>query len=190
MSQMNKKSNRIVLIHGWSDHPDYGWMGWLSRQAEDMGFCFIAPQMPAPTVPNIESWLATAIKAIGTLEDNPILIGHSLGTNILIRYLAKYRGAESEQAKALILVSGFLEPGRKDAEKFFPPILNIEKVAMRAQKIFNIYSVDDKLVKPIKSIELAEQIGGEKIRLSGYGHFLNKQTPQIPELLLIIKQLN
>ncbi len=155
-----------------------------------MGYCFIAPQMPAPTIPDIESWVETATEAIGTLGDNPILIGHSLGTNILLRYLAKYKGPEPEQAKALILVSGFLQPGRRDAEKFFPPILNIEKVAMRAQKIFNIYSDDDKLVKPIKSIELADQIGGEKIRLSGYGHFLNKQTPQLPELLSIIKRLN
>lgn len=187
---MNKKSKRIVLIHGWADRPTHGWMAWLAKQTECIGYTFVAPQMPSSTIPDLQQWINVASSSIGSLSDQPILIGHSLGTNILLRYLAQYSGLVEQQAKALILVSGFVQPGRKDAEKFFPPILDLENVSKRCKKIYSIYSDDDKLVLPSKSIELAEKLGGELICLHSFGHFLNKRTPQIPELLSVIKSIN
>lgn len=183
---MNK---RIVLIHGWNDQPNQGWMAWLHNQAQTLGYEFTAPQMPVQKLPVISKWVGAAQEAIGSLKDNPILIGHSLGTYVLLNYLANYTGPVDESAQALILVAGFLKPGSKRADHFFGPIKNIANVRERAEHIYNIYSDNDKLVLPSRSKQLANTIGGDKLCLPGYGHFLNKNTNEIPELLNIIQNL-
>lgn len=156
-------SKRIVLIHGWNDQPDSGWMAWLRAQTQALGYEYVAPQMPVQKLPVISRWVSAAQEAIGTLKDNPILIGHSLGTYILLNYLAEYDGPTNESAHALILVAGFLKPGSKRADHFFRPIKNIANVSRRSQRIYNIYSDNDKLVLPSRSMQLAKTIGDESL---------------------------
>lgn len=184
---MNK---RVVLIHGWQDQPNRGWMAWLGEECVDLGYEFVAPLMPTPKIPVIADWVRVANAAIKTLDDSTILIGHSLGTNILLRYLAEYRGKPEDKAKALILVSGFLQPGRKEAEALFNPLPNVEQAKQRVESVYSIYSDNDKTVLPSKSIELANLLGGSQLCLPGYGHFLTKYTQQIPELVQIINNLD
>lgn len=181
---------RLFIIHGYRDKPDHGWMKWLKTEAEKLGYEVIAPQMPIGKIPNLKNWVKTAAKAIGRLDSSTVLIGHSLGTYTLLKYLAVYKGGPSEEAKALILVAGFIAPGRGSADIFFKPAPNISKVKNRIKNVYHIISNDDTSVLPAKSLELAEQLGGEKFVFNDYGHFLNKNTPKIPILLKILKSLD
>lgn len=183
-------NQRIVLIHGWQDQPNRGWMAWLNKECVNLGYEFVAPLMPSPKVPVIADWVRVASKAITSINNQTILVGHSLGTNILLRFLAEYQGKPEDKARALILVSGFLQPGRKEAEALFNPLPNVEQAKSRVENIYSIYSDNDKTVLTSKSIELANLLGGSQLCLPGYGHFLTKYIDKIPELMQIIKNLD
>ncbi len=183
---------RLIIIHGYRDRPDHGWMLWLKEQANKLGYDVVAPQMPVGKIPNLSKWVGVASRSINHIDKQTILLGHSLGTYTLLRYLSKYRDTapHKEKAKALILVSGFVTPGRGSADLFFKPQPNIDKVKSRVEKVYSIISDDDKSVLPEKSLELSRSLGGQEIILHKKGHFLNKNTPTIPELIKIIKSID
>lgn len=176
---------KIVIIHGWKDDPSKGWLGWLAGQLRSEGYQVINPQMPRDTIPDIDSWVDIVSNSVGELDDYTILVGHSLGTFVLLRYLERYVG--SEKALGLVLVAGFLNPKIDKANKYFLPEPDTDKIKVHIENIYNVYSDDDKMVSTDRSIELANKLGGEQICLEGKGHFTAKDISKFPELLDIIK---
>lgn len=178
---------KIVIIHGWKDNPNEGWLGWLADQLRSEGYEVINPQMPRDTIPDIEEWVKIVSDSVGELDRYTILIGHSLGTFVLLRYLERYEGLD--KALALVLIAGFLNPKIDNANKYFLPTPDIEKIKNHLDDIYHVYSLDDKMVSKDRSIELADKLGGKKIQLEGKGHFTAKDMPTFPELLEIIKKI-
>ncbi len=179
------KINRVVIIHGWADKPNHGWMGWLAEELTAKGVEVVAPTMPNPKIPNLKDWEKTAAKAVGTLDQHTALVGHSLGTFTLLRVLEHYNG--SEQAAKLILVAGFLTNGGRSLRNYFLPQPDLEQVKKHVQNIYHIYSDNDLMVKPYRSHELAKRLGGESFELKGQGHFLAQKNPDFPLVLDIVQ---
>jgi len=178
---MNK---RIVLIHGWADKPERGWLGATAKTLREEGFEVINPQMPREKIPKVHDWIDLAKESIGELNDQTVLVGHSLGTFTLLRFLSEYMG--SEKAKALILVAGFLEPGREEAKLLFMPKPNTLKVQEHVDMIYHIYSDNDQMLSVEKSQELASKLGGEQIMLPGFKHFTADDLDEFPQLIDIV----
>ncbi|MDQ5943780.1 MAG: serine hydrolase [Patescibacteria group bacterium] len=178
---------KIVIIHGWKDNPNGGWLGWFASQLRHEGYEVVNPQMPRDTIPDIDNWVDIVNNVVGELDHYTILIGHSLGTFVLLRYLERYEGIE--KALALVLVAGFLNPKIDKANDYFLPTPDVEKVKKHVESIYHIYSDDDKMVSTDRSIELADKLGGEQICLEGKGHFTAKEISELPELLDIIKNI-
>lgn len=177
---------RLIIIHGYKDNPTFGWMSWLNTEATKLGYKVLAPQMPTAKIPDIQEWVTKVATTIQYLDDQTVLLAHSLGTFIILRYLSEYNGPDTEKAGKLILVSGFLKPSRAGADKFFKPKPDLANVRKRVETIVSIYSDNDKLVSPVESIELAKKLKSQKICLKGQGHFLNKNTSEIPELINLL----
>lgn len=178
---------RVVIIHGWKDNPNKGWLGWLAEKMRNEGFEVINPQMPRDTIPDIDSWVDIVSTAVGELDRYTILIGHSLGTFVLLRYLERY--TTDERALALVLIAGFINPKIDRAQDYFLPIPDVENIQKHVENIYHIYSDDDKMVAIDRSKELADRLGGKRICLNGKGHFTSKDISQFPELVDIINSI-
>lgn len=178
---------RVVIIHGWKDDPQRGWLGWLAEQLKQQGFIVENPQMPRDTIPDIDQWVDIVSDTIGELDHYTILVGHSLGTFVLMRYLERY--SDDQKALALILVAGFLNPKMDKAKDYFLPTPDVSKIKKHVEYIYHIYSDDDNMVALDRSLELADKLGGEKLCIKGKKHFTYRDMSKFPELLDIINNI-
>lgn len=84
---------RAIIVHGWEATPEDNWYPWLKTELERKGFKALVPAMPDTTRPRIKTWVASLAKAAGTVDKETFFIGHSIGCQAVLRYLATTKAA-------------------------------------------------------------------------------------------------
>lgn len=79
---------RVIIVHGWDGYPEEGWFPWLKQQLKARGFEVIVPQLPNADEPHIERWVPALSEAVGTPDEQMYFVGHSMGCQAIVRYLA------------------------------------------------------------------------------------------------------
>ena len=123
--------------------------------------------MPNPTAPNAEEWLEFLKKEIH-MDDQTVLIGHSVGCVAVLTYLA------NTGAKALgtILVSGFDEPLKRLPQ--LDPFITLYKAQPSIAPLENSYvfaALDDQSVPYQMIDDLSRHLDSVLIRYPHGGHF-------------------
>lgn len=160
---------RVIIIHGFADDPTRGWIGWLTRELRSRGIEVIAPAMPAPSRPDFAVWNGAIRDTIGQIDESTVLIGHSLGCFMLLRFLEQYEG--KEDLGKLILVAGFIAPADPERRHYFEPEPDFTKIRARVGQIFSVYSDDDRVVLPSQSRTLNVRLDGQLVLDRDKGHF-------------------
>jgi predicted alpha/beta hydrolase family esterase len=81
----------VIVIHGAGEpRRRRGKVYWEPLLGDDLGAGFLvkAPRMPRPNAPHYWSW-AVRIAEVIAESRRPILVGHSLGASILLKYLSE-----------------------------------------------------------------------------------------------------
>ncbi len=86
---------RLLIVPRWSGRPDDDWYPWLERKLAShkprLFGTVGALNMPDPDDPTIEAWVGALTELVGTdnaLLGQTILVGHSVGCQAIMRYLA------------------------------------------------------------------------------------------------------
>ncbi|OAT52753.1 RBBP9/YdeN family alpha/beta hydrolase [Providencia heimbachae] len=182
---LNKK---FVIVHGYTATPTKNWFPWLKAELESLGAFVEVPEMPESLSPNPQKWLQHLIELPVHIDENTILIGHSLGCITILRFLAHQR-VEGQKLGGYILVSGF-----DDEQATLPELsvhtvdkLNYGELVDIADKRISIISTNDEIVSPQSSKELAQALQTEVIIEEGAGHFLDREGyTEFPTLLTTI----
>ena len=141
---------KAIIFHGWGSTSDDNWFPWLKKELEKKRFEVIAPDLPDSDYPKQDKWVATALK-LTHYDENTILVGHSLGTCLIMRLLETF----DKKVKAIFLVSAFdKDLGINEIEKFFYKRYNYEKIIKNAGKIYILNSDND----PYIPLNIAEQL--------------------------------
>jgi predicted alpha/beta hydrolase family esterase len=103
-----KASQREVLfVHGAGDKDEPEGSGRLIAYLQDAlgdGYAVRAPAMPAAaTDPRYAAWAGRVEQELAAMGDRPILVGHSLGASVLLRWLAE--GGYGRPVGGLFLVA-------------------------------------------------------------------------------------
>jgi len=85
-------NKRAFIIHGWMGAPHDGWFPWLKDRLEDVGFDVLSLEMPDNEDPQIGPWIARLAGAVGVPDEQTYFIGHSVGGQTILRYLASLDG--------------------------------------------------------------------------------------------------
>ena len=99
---------RVVIIHGYMSHPQSNWFPWLKAELEKQNIEVVVPNMPDPAWPTMETWVQTVRNIVGTLDNQTILVGHSLGGTTLLRYLEIIE--KPQRAAGTVLVASPILP--------------------------------------------------------------------------------
>jgi len=78
---------RIFIIHGWGGSPDEPLLRWLKSELEKNGFEVVVPKMPNSEKPEIETWVLKLKEMVEVPDKDTILVGHSVGCQVILRYL-------------------------------------------------------------------------------------------------------
>lgn len=132
--------------------------------------------MPDTDKPKIESWLAVFNSAVGIPDINTIIVGHSLGGNLAVRFIDQL--PEEMIVGKLILVAPALDEISEITEEekaIYKPwrenVINFEKVKWQTKEIVAFFSDNDRWI-PLETEKLVrEKLGGKVIIESGKGHF-------------------
>jgi hypothetical protein len=93
-------TKRVVIVPRWSGHERDDWYPWIREQlGKDPGggLQVEVVELPNPNAPVIEQCVAALQSALGTRAEDlrsTLLVGHSVGCQALLRYLAELRAAD------------------------------------------------------------------------------------------------
>ena len=164
----------FFIIHGVYADPDANWFPWLKQELEKSGFEVIVPKFPTPLDQSLESWFRAFSNYENKINEETVLIGHSLGAAFILNYLER----TNKKIKAAILVAGFHKLlGSKYDEinkTFIDKDFDWNKIKNNCNKFFVFASDNDEYIPLEIGKELAQNLGAELNIVHDGGH-LNKK---------------
>lgn len=188
---------RVFLVHGFNATPQNAWYPWLKQELQKQGLDVRAPQMPHPRWPYIHRWTDQLSKEVGICDERTFFIGHSLGGQAIVRYLAALPAGQSAGGAVFVggfdrlriswpyLIAAYVYLGRW----LFLPI-DWNRARMHARKFCAVFSDNDAWVANESSECFRDHLKARVRVLHDYGHFTGDEGVfQVPEVLDEILQM-
>ena len=188
---MDKRKN-ILLIHGFNGIPKI--FNYFKKELETQGYNVIIPEFPVREEININAYFKVFDIYKEIINENLIVIAHSLGNSMFIKYICK----NDLKIGLYISLAGFADAfyveGKDVLNKVIEPltIKNEEKnkIVNLIDEKYSIYSDNDHIVpfKILKEYSLA--INSKPIFIPGIGHMGKKSGLEtLPQVIEILKKL-
>src|SRR5216683_8158986 len=91
VKRRKRMRKQILFIHGaGNQHKPLGSGKLIASLQEQLGsdYQILAPDMPDPDHPGYKAWRDQIEQELGKLDADVLLIGHSFGGSVLLKYLA------------------------------------------------------------------------------------------------------
>lgn len=192
------KMKKAIIVHGWGGKPEHGWYLWLKKKMEKKGFIVDVPEMPNTDEPEIKAWTGKLSEVAETIDEETILIGHSIGCQAILRWLERL--TQEAKVEKCIFIAPWMhldettieEEGQEAvaiAKLWIETPIDFLKVRVHCDKFICIFSDNDPYV-PLSDIKLfEEELGAETLLLNNRGHFDTdsgiKDLPKIMDFILI-----
>lgn len=184
----------LFIIHGYNGDTLETFGEYVKKESEKLGFEVYMPRFPIKQDATYNGWTEVMNKYLenGLINENTVIVAHSLGTLFTPRYLAD----KDKKIGLYISIAGFLKDnsGREDIEKVVNEFKPTEEQIDISIKLMNnkyaIYSDNDHL-NPIEELaKYAERLNATKKFIKGVGHMGRKSgVKEIPEIIEIIKEI-
>ena len=169
---------RVVILHGYTAHPGKHWFGWLRDQLAPLGVTTEVPALPDTDNPQAGAWTDAAVAAIGRVDSDTAVVGHSLGTITAIRALGRVF-AEQPDARlgSLALVASFVDPVAiyPELDPFTVGLPELPALAARIDRRLVLRSDFDPEVPIELTAHVAEDLDAELEVVPGAAHFCESQ---------------
>lgn len=94
---------KVIILHGYGATKNDHWFPWLKFELESRGMEVWCENLPNTNEPDPEEWASAILEQ---LEDDCIVVGHSLGVPGGLRALMRFDG----KIRAFFSVAGFVQP--------------------------------------------------------------------------------
>ena len=159
------------IIHGIEGHSKENWFPWLKKELEENGIKTIVPDFPNSSNPKLNEWLDFFKKYETEINEETILIGHSLGVAFVLNFLEEI----NKKIKAAFLVAGFRGKVNNEFEEkmetFIHKDFKWDKIKNKCKKFFIYSSDNDPYVGLEKGKELTKNLDSELIVVKNAKHF-------------------
>jgi predicted alpha/beta hydrolase family esterase len=179
---------RIVIVPRWSGHARVDWYPWIREQLAD-GPALEVVELPRPSAPVIDDCVAALRSALGTdpaALRSTLLIGHSVGCQALMRYLASLVPAESG-GPTLLCVAGWwaVDSPWPTIEPWISTPISLASLRANTGRVVVLLSDDDPFTADWRANQLLweERVGAQVEISSGGRHFNASEEPVVLELV-------
>ncbi len=190
--KFNFMKNNVFIFHGTEGYPEENWFPWMKEKLEEKGCNVIVPQFPTPPVvpAKISEWFEVLNKYKEYINENTIIIGHSLGGIFALRLLEKLENP----VKAVFLIGtpiGVQPITYYDRDVSFSGFnFDWQNIKSKAKHLNVFHSDNDPYVSLGNGEQLAKELGVDLTFIPNAGHF---NTPagytSFPDLLNKIDKL-
>lgn len=163
---------KVYIITGYGATAQDHWFVAVRDALHARGVHAEIAAMPNPNEPDIKAWLAYMGTFLADIDDDTIIIAHSLGCITTMRYLSAQ--SNDVHLKGLILVSPFAEklPSLPVLDSFTNEPIDLKRIRGIADECEVIVSTNDAIVPSSLSYRFAEAIQGTIHAVEDAGHFL------------------
>ncbi|WP_224249990.1 RBBP9/YdeN family alpha/beta hydrolase [Hyalangium gracile] len=179
----------LYIVPRWAGRPDTDFYSWLEARLLEspQGFSSVrALDMPNPSQPTIDAWVGTLAAAVGrTPSPSTVLMGHSVGCQTVIRYLATL--PPGQVIDGVLLVAAWWDVD-KPWESLVPWVetpVELERVRAAARKFVVLLSDNDPFTSDYARNQRLweERLGATVLLAPGARHFNNPREPAVLEAL-------
>jgi predicted alpha/beta hydrolase family esterase len=173
----------ILFVHSAGPQGHHEGSDYLVRYLVDAlgtGYRIWLPDMPDPENPHYVDWRGRLKKELASIEDELILVGHSLGASVLLKYLSEEK---LPQRIAGLFLIGAVYWGKKNWEvKEYVLKRNFYSKLPPIGGIFLYHSSDDEVV-PISHVRyFANELPNATVReFEHRGHLFGRGLPELVE---------
>lgn len=180
----------VIIIHSYNGDTENSFAPSIERTCRENDIDYYFLRFPTRSEATYESWgkVLEEYRDKGILNEDSIIIAHSLGTQFIIKYLAK----NNISIDTYISVAGFVDfKGREDLERILIPFAPTDEEFFKCTELINnrysVYSDNDELNGVEKLEGYADKLSAEKVLIEGAGHFNPKSgVKEIDEINMII----
>lgn len=156
---------------------------WKTSLPQRLGedYDTLVPRMPNSNNARYTEWKIWFERMFAFLNNEVILVGHSLGAMFLIKYLSE--NTFPKQIKKLFLISSPYGVTEADLEEFKLPE-SFEAVTKQSKNIFIFHSKDDAVVPFSEFEEIKKRLPLASVHVfEDRGHFNQEEFPELVELI-------
>lgn len=155
-------------MHGFGANNKSNWFPWLETKLQTKKITTDFDNFPNSDNPKLTEWIKFLLPKI---NNNSILVGHSLGCPTILKTLEQYEG----NVKGVFLVSGFAQnlnlPFSQKIDNFTESGFDFKKINKKTKKFILFDSKDDPLVLPREGDFLEKNIKiTKRITFEDRGH--------------------
>lgn len=181
---MDALAQQVLFIHSAGPQGKHqGSSGLLEYLENELGSAFqvIAPQMPAPEDPKYTQWKKLLNEEIAGLDDGTILVGHSLGGSVLLKFLSEVE-LENTFAKVITIAAPFWGINDEWQLEDFALAENFVSRSSVLPQVVLLHSIGDEIV-PFEHLEkYMDNLPGATVRqLAGSDHIFQDGLPELAE---------
>lgn len=189
--------NKLVfIIHGWDGFPTEGWFPWLKKNLEAKGFQVQVPRMPHPQSPTISDWVTHLAHVIKTPDENTYFVGHSIGCQTILRYLASL--SLGNKIGGAVFVAGWFSLKNletREEKQIAAPWINTPIDLIRVRQITPrftaLFSDNDNSVPQENKQMFEEKLGAKTILEHSKGHFSGSDgITELPSALEAVLEIS
>jgi len=179
---------RAIIVHGWASHSRDSWFPWIKKELESKGFQVSIPNLPFPRFPLIPLWTHALRACVGTVDQDTVFIGHSIGCQAILRFLA----TQSHPAKGAVFVAGFFTLNKPESwikkkiiAHWLHQPLDLDKLQKLLPDSTAIFSDNDRRIPLDENRRAFKKNLGSKILIDhNKKHFAGKQgITELPSAL-------
>ena len=187
-------SKKAVLIHGWGGNPKKDWFVWLDKELRKKNWEVLVPKMPDTFNPIIDKWISFLNKKIKKLDENTYLIGHSIGSQALMRYVEQL--PKDVKIGGIIFVAGWFNLSDNTWDEDYKPEIaepwiktpvDFNKIKSHTSNILAIFSDNDPYVPMSDSKIFKDKLGARIIIENSKGHISGEDG--VKEYPLLLEEL-
>lgn len=169
---------KVLLIHGYKASSKMNFFPWLKDELAARGHEVIAPDLPDSNNPDPEEWVKALLEVMKNVDDETIVVGHSLGAATALRFLEAVE-VQSTCRGAVLVAAPWMIKDEK-LRGFFMSELDFDVLMWKASKFTIIHSHDDPVIPFDHAEKYAKVLHAKLIeRNEGEGHFQGEQYPVI-----------
>ena len=184
---------KVYIVHGYKAAVQDHWFPWLAEQVQAAGHEVKIVALTDATQPEFSVWQQDLQRDLQQLDENTIVVAHSLGCLTSLNFLSSHLMQTKIQAG--IFVAGFIDtlPALPELNQFIQQAqLNEYVLQTKIQTRLVFVSNNDPLVPPPLVIRLGHVLKAQIEEVVQAGHFMQddgfREFPQLWAKLQLLLQ--
>lgn len=182
---------KVYIVHGYKASPQSHWFAWLAQQIQSAGHEAKIVSFSHSEQPDFETWQQDLKRDLIDLDENTVIVAHSLGCLSCLHFISAH--LMEKKIQAVLLVAGFANhlPVLPELNSFIQQArLNEYVLQTKIQTRLVFVSNNDPLVPPPLVIRLGHSLKAQIEEVLAAGHFMQEDGfSEFPQLWKNLAQL-